>query len=344
MKIALLVSQLPSRCKHGPAYQMHYLANHLVQRGHEITVFSMDPKPDDALYNVRIVKVKDRFKIFRYMWALSRIDYSAFDVLHASGDDALLFLSKNKPPHVRTFMGSSLSEAFHMFKQPKQCLKTFVLAFFEYISIFVADKCVLISKGTRRFIPFVRDVVYCGVDTNRFKPGNEKSDNPSILFVGTLGWRKRGNMLVEIFNKQIKTKIPNAELWLVADRDAKGEGIANYSKVSTEKLIELYQKAWVFCLPSTYEGFGLPYAEAMACGTPIVASPNLGAKEVLGNGKYGIVANDNRLLDALLGLLQNEELRKEYAQKGLDRAEEFDFSKITTEYENLYYAFTNNSK
>lgn len=342
MKIAFLVSVLPSKSKQGPGYQMHYLANQLVKRGHSVTIFSQDPKPEDALYKVKIVQAGRRFRIFRYMWELSKIDYSEFDVIHASGDDALLFLNKTKPPQVRTFHGSSLAEAMHV-KKPKEIIRMLSLAFFEYVSCFVADKCVLVSKNTRRFIPFVKDVIYNGVDLERFKPDSNKSSNPSILFVGTLGWRKRGNMLVNIFKNKIKPKIPNAELWLVTNEEAKGEGIVNFGKITTEKLIELYQNAWVFCLPSTYEGFGLPYIEAMACGTPVVASANLGAKEVLDNGKYGIIAEDNKLTDTLVNLLENRELRKEYTQKGLQRARDFDFNKITSKYENLYH-FLLNSK
>ncbi len=335
MKIAFLVSVLPSKSKQGPGYQMHYLANHLVQRGYEVTVFSMDPKPDDALYNIRIVKVKDRFKIFRYMWELSKIDYSEFDIIHASGDDALLFLSKNRPPHIRTFMGASLAEAIHI-KKPKGILRMLLLAFFEYLTCFIATKCVMISKNTRRFIPFVKDVIYCGVDLAEFKPDTNKSSNPSILFVGALGWRKRGDMLVNIFRNKIRPKIPNAELLLVTNEKEEGSGIRWFGKVSTEELIKLYQNVWVFCLPSTYEGFGLPYIEAMACGTPVVASPNLGAKEVLDNGKYGIIAKDDQLTDKLIELLENKEIREEYIERGLERVKDFDFNKITNQYENLY--------
>ncbi len=66
----------------------------------------------------------------------------------------------------------------------------------------------------------------------------------------------------------------------------RGEGIVNLGKkVPFEKLCELYQRAWILCLPSTYEGFGVPYIEAMASGTVAVASPNPGAKEILDNGK-----------------------------------------------------------
>ena len=319
----------------GPGYQMHYLANNLIKRGHKVVVYSQSSKPKDADYEVAKVNVGTKFRTFKYMIEIAKIDYSGFDVIHASGDDALLFLNKSKPPLIRTFLGSSLAEALYI-KKPKEILRKLILAFFEYISILVADKCVLISKYTRRFIPFVKDIVYCGVDTDKFKPMAEKSQNPSILFVGALGWRKRGDMLVDIYKNEIQRRIPNVELWLVANETASGEGIKNFGRVSTEKLIELYQKAWVFCLPSTYEGFGVPYIEAMACGTPVVASSNLGAREVLDNGKYGIIVQDKELSNTLINLLQNQKLRKDYTLKGICRSKDFDFTEVANQYENLY--------
>ena len=44
-------------------------------------------------------------------------------------------------------------------------------------------------------------------------------------------------------------------------------------QVSDAELVDLYRSSWLFCLPSSYEGFGIPYAEAMANGCPVVATP-----------------------------------------------------------------------
>jgi glycosyltransferase involved in cell wall biosynthesis len=101
-------------------------------------------------------------------------------------------------------------------------------------------------------------------------------------------------------------------------------------------LIELYQKAWLFCLPSTYEGFGVPYIEAMACGTPAVATANPGAEEVLCGGEYGPIVEDDKLAAALLGLLRNAKLRSEYRQKGLAYVRQYSWENIIHEYKRLY--------
>ena len=49
--------------------------------------------------------------------------------------------------------------------------------------------------------------------------------------------------------------------------------VKRLGRVSDEELARLYARAWVFCLPSSYEGFGIPYAEAMSAGLPVVATP-----------------------------------------------------------------------
>src|SRR5205814_1213559 len=126
-----------------------------------------------------------------------------------------------------------------------------------------------------------------------FWPTQAKSVQPSILFVGhRLNDRKRASLLLSTFQGAVRARLPQAELWMVLDDKITAPGVQSFSSLPLEHLADLYRQAWVFCLPSSYEGFGRPYVEAMASGTPVVATRNPGALEVLEGGRFGIVATD----------------------------------------------------
>ena len=55
-------------------------------------------------------------------------------------------------------------------------------------------------------------------------------------------------------------------------------------------LADEYRRAWVFCLPSSYEGFGIPYAEAMTAGAAGRGDAERGARYVTDDGRFGILA------------------------------------------------------
>ncbi len=342
MRIAIISQYLPTGIQGGVPRQVHLLANRLVERGHSITVFSLYGKPLDAKYNVVTVKLPSLLqKLVRYKKALggiffpfyvARNNFSDFDIIHAHGDSHFIFTST---PVIRTFHGSGLEEALYAQSILTALFMMFIYPF-EFFSGLIASKAVGVSKSTARFFPFIKDIIYNGIDLNKLKAAEHKSENSSILFVGSLSNRKRGNLLLNIFRYRIKQEIPNVELWLVCDTPIKDERIKTFIDISDDELIDLYQKAHIFCMPSSYEGFGIPYVEAMACGTPVVTTANPGSKEVLGNGKYGILSNKNSIADELIGLLNDKTKREGLISKGLRRAQDFDLEKIVDRYEKMY--------
>lgn len=98
--------------------------------------------------------------------------------------------------------------------------------------------------------------------------------------------------------------------------------------VADEDLAPLYSGAEWFVYTSQYEGFGLPPLEAMSCGCPVITSNNSSLPEVVGNAGVMIdYDSDEQHIKAYEDYYFNEELRRSYASKGLERAKQFSWEK-----------------
>jgi phosphatidylinositol alpha-mannosyltransferase len=344
MKIAMLSFRLPmaGAQRGGVERVAHDLANGLARRGYEVTVWSADPAPGDAVYRVEPMPGRS----FIHSWLGFRLvsgyignvlallpDYAGADVIIAHGDSLLLPLQG--VPVLRIMHGSALDEC-----RTARSIFRKILQFGVYLQELITSRTqetIGISRNTRARYSATREVVPNGVDTERFFPeASERSLGPSILFVGRLGGRKRGGLLLEWFANQIRPAIPNAQLLMVCEPGPEKDGVEYFSGISDERLAALYRRAWVVASPSTYEGFGLPYLEAMASGVPVVSSANAGSLEVLDSGRYGrIVWHDSNFAPALVELLQDDMLRERWIQMGLGRARDFSLDRMVDSYERV---------
>lgn len=94
--------------------------------------------------------------------------------------------------------------------------------------------------------------------------------------------------------------------------------------VSDGELRALYAGASVLAFPSKHEGFGLPIVEAMACGTPVVASPEAANAEIVGEAVVRADCSDPALLaEAIAQVLSDAELRERLIQLGRVQAQAF---------------------
>jgi glycosyltransferase involved in cell wall biosynthesis len=95
--------------------------------------------------------------------------------------------------------------------------------------------------------------------------------------------------------------------------------------ITLEEKIHYYQTTKIFLQPSTYEGFGLAIAEAMACGAPVVVCSVGAVPEVVGDCGVYVSGIPKDIADGMLKLLKDENLRTELAVKGQQRIQN-DFS------------------
>jgi glycosyltransferase involved in cell wall biosynthesis len=194
-----------------------------------------------------------------------------------------------------------------------------------------------ISSSTERVLGELDFIIPCGVDLSVFRPG-PKSFYPAVLFVGTLGGRKRGRLLLDSFTRVIRKEMPQAELWMVVSDgvNERIEGVRWYRGLDTVSLSDLYRQAWVFCLPSSYEGFGVPYIEAMASGTAVVATHNSGANELFQASDAGVTVEDIALGKSIVRLLTDEEARLRMERAGRQDSAKFSWDVIAAAYESAY--------
>ena len=96
-------------------------------------------------------------------------------------------------------------------------------------------------------------------------------------------------------------------------------------EVKEEEKTTLYQLASCFVFPSSYEGFGLPPLEAMACGVPVVTTSAGALKEVVGDAAYLISepVDARELGAAIISVIVDENLASDLRQRGLIQSSKF---------------------
>ena len=165
-------------------------------------------------------------------------------------------------------------------------------------------------------------------------------DRPYVVSVGTLEPRKNLPTLLRAFDRlRARAGTPTADLDLVViggrgwrDRELRAEIATRLASgrlhtlgyVPENDLVALYGGAEVLAYPSHFEGFGLPVVEAMACGTPVVATDVPALREVSGGAAVLVPLGDEAALaDAVAAIVGDPQARSAARAKGLARAATF---------------------
>lgn len=176
---------------------------------------------------------------------------------------------------------------------------------------------------------------------------------PFILYVGNLKPHKNVKTLLLAFAQMRKgRKMPHSLVLVANDERWKpaivqeclklgiAEAIVFAPQVSQSWLPFVYGAADLLVMPSMIEGFGLPVVEAMACGTPVVASsaaslPEVGGEAVLYFDPHSV----EELAAQMERLLQSEELQASLSNSGIRRAKQFSWEKAARRHIELYGQF-----
>jgi D-inositol-3-phosphate glycosyltransferase len=209
------------------------------------------------------------------------------------------------------------------------------------IVIGAADRVVAVSAHTADYVRSILPgaaptVVHNGVDTDRFRPAGvavRGDERPVVLLVGRLVRRNGWDVLLDAWagstlaeRAELRIVGSGPDLAAVRARAATLTGVRVLGRVPDETLADEYRAATVVAVPSTTgEGFGLTAAEALACGTPVVASADGGLREVVRDEVDGLLVapgDPEALASALLRVVGDGALRARLASaaRAVDRS------------------------
>jgi glycosyltransferase involved in cell wall biosynthesis len=153
-----------------------------------------------------------------------------------------------------------------------------------------------------------------------FGPGGTRGDY--VLFVGAVEERKNPLLAADAARaagRKLVVVGPERDAGLVAELRARGADVRGFAE--KDELARLYREAAALLFPTRYEGFGLPVAEAMASGTPVVATPDAAVREV--GGAAVAYAEPEQFAETLVRVLADP---APWAKAGLERAAELSWA------------------
>ncbi|MCU1601713.1 MAG: Phosphatidylinositol alpha-mannosyltransferase [Frankiales bacterium] len=338
----------------GVQVHVHDLAESLIALGHDVSVLAPVDDDDGELppYLVaagRTVPVPYNGSVARLCfgplslartrrWLRRGVAGGRFDVLHLHEPTvpsvSMLACFAAKGPMVATFhTATARSRALHIMGSSLQ-------PGLEKITGRIA-----VSPAARRVVVehLGHDAVLIpnGVDVARFRVPRPPHPQPRVVFLGRVDEPRKGLQVLLDAWPAVQAGVPGVELVVAGPGDVDPpEGVTVLGLVPEADKPSVYAGADVYCAPNTHgESFGIVLIEAMAAGTPVVASDLEAFRRVLDDGEAGVlfpVGDGAALADALTRVLLDPERRRLLAAHGLSAVQRYDWQHVTREIVEVY--------
>lgn len=349
------------------------LSKKLIDRGHEVFVVTTkleDTSDEDVIEGVPVKRVEPITILFStpivpgINQALLDED---FDILHG-----------HTPPPLMSFSGARVSEkkevpfvlTYHCDLEIPNLLGPFIVAIYQRTlgtyTVSKSDKIITTTTtygATSRAVWYREaDVIPNAVDEQRFHPSNDGTsvredlgigDKKMVMYVGRIVYHKGLEYFVEsakyLDDEDVRYVLVGTgdfrpELEKIIRREDIEDRVMFAGRVSNERLPNYYAATDVFVLPSVsrLEAFGIVALEALASEVPVVISDIPGVREVIVEGKHGLLAepmNPRDIAGKVRTLLENPDMANRMGKKGRKRVEEkFTWERVAKDIEEVYHS------
>lgn len=365
---------LPATRYGGPIYSVHGLCKALAAHGHDVHVFTTNVD-GPGVSDVPLAQAVDLdgVKVWYFPTGLARRLYrspamaraleqrlDAFDILHLHSvflwptTVAARLARRRGVPYVLSPRGMLVGD---LIRKRSPLLKTAWIELFERANVAGAASLHLtadveaVELRKLKFRPRRLDIVPNGVDLPPDFPAEPRAPGCArVLSLGRVNWKKGLDRLIAAM-----AHVPDAELVIAGNDDegyrprleayAREMGVAArvvfHGPVHGEAKWNLIRSCDVFAMASYSENFGIVALEALACGRPVVVTPEVGLAQTVSEIGAGIVAEGRpeTFGGAILALMNDEERRERMGRAGVAAASKsFSWSGVAERMEGLYSA------
>lgn len=302
--------------------------------GHEVMVISLyDGKVENAI-NVILPRTKKIYYLKHYFAVKKAIKSFSPDILHAHHASSYGFLGSLL--RFKPFIVSVWGYDVLLFPYKSLLHKLIIKTSLERADLITATSQTL-SDAVKKLTDLPSEIIPFGVDKHFF--WNDREYNKQNLVIGiTKDLRPVYgiDVLIKSFAKLIAKKY-TLKLVIVGDGPLKNQLVKLCQQLDIEKhvifknrvphskIIDLLMEIDIFAIPSYSEGFGVAAIEAMASGIPVVGSNVGGLREVIDDGKTGILVKPGDVDDLKMALeyyIINTDARTKHGRAGRKKVEE----------------------
>ncbi|MEW5760602.1 MAG: glycosyltransferase family 4 protein [Candidatus Thermoplasmatota archaeon] len=332
-------------------------ANHLIMRGHEVTITAIREKHDWFPLKANVEYVPTIFR------NIQSSNSNVFDLFRDVNDIISLAKGLKKSDIVvATWCFTAFSTYFakkfpdekifyHMQHYEPLFFKNPFYKFFSGLTYRLNLKLIANSTWLKNkiMVKYGKSAYLLNpaIDHTTFKPNEIKKtvfdkkikEKKKVLCLGkTLFWKGLGDVFEAM--KIVNKKMDNVHLVLYgSEKDIKSPVPYTYVfKPTDEELADLYRACDTYICPSWYESFPLPPLEAMACGTPVVTT-RCGTEDYAIHNENALVVmprSINEIAEAIIKVLTDEDLQEKLRKNGIETAKKFTWDRAVDNLEKIF--------